>query len=107
MLKRIFERLRERYRRDTEQKQAERRLFAIVTERRTIVLDGKALRALAAEGVERQTVFQAVYDLLQAGRIALGATDDGRLVVSPNVPGAARSEGDDFSDAILAGEIRT
>ena len=106
MLKRIFARLRERYRRDTERKQAERRLFAAVAARRTLVLDGEALRSFAVEGLARRSVFQAVYDLLQAGRIALGATEDGRLVVSQAVPGAARKEGGDVSDAILTKEIR-
>ena len=106
MLKRIFARLREKYRRDTERKQAERRLFAALTARRTIVLDGEALRSFAAEGLARRSVFQAVYDLLQAGRIALGATEDGRLIVSPVVPGVARKEDADFSDVILAQEIR-
>ena len=106
MLKRLFARLRETYRRNAERKQAERRFLALLTMRQTLILDGEALRAFAAEGLERRRVFQAVYDLLQARRIALGATEDGRLIVSPAVPGAARDEDNDFSDAILAEEIR-
>jgi len=104
VLKRIFARLRERRLRDAKRKQAQQRLFAVLAERQTMILDGATLRSFAEEGMERRSVFQAVYDLLQAGRIALGATEDGRLIVSP--AGATKSTSDDFSDAILAQEIR-